>query len=68
MIADESLIPYHQQAEDEGTYVLADRAREAARTRLEESREGPLENVDWSRWRRSIRRSYQPRRYWPAQS
>lgn len=43
----ESLIPFHQQAEDEGTYVLADRAREADRARLDEGPlEGPSENTD----------------------
>jgi hypothetical protein len=42
----ESLIPFHQQAEDEGTYVLAERAREAARVRAEEPPEGPSENTD----------------------
>jgi hypothetical protein len=29
----EDLIPFHLQAEDEGTYVLAERAREADRAR-----------------------------------
>jgi len=42
----ESLIPFHQQAEDEGTYVLEERAREADRARLEEPLEGPTENTD----------------------
>jgi hypothetical protein len=42
----ESLIPYHQQAEDEGTYVLAERAREAERVRPELRSEGPSENAD----------------------
>ena len=45
MISD-SLIPFHKQAEDEGTYVLADRAREAAFARPEELQEGPSENTD----------------------
>jgi hypothetical protein len=42
----ESLIPYHQQAEDEGAYVLAERAREANRIHPEEPPEGPSENTD----------------------
>jgi len=42
----ESLIPYHQQAEDEGTYVLAERAREADLARPEASPQGPSENTD----------------------
>jgi len=45
MISD-SLIPFHKQAEDEGTYVLADRAREAAFARPEELPEVPSENTD----------------------
>ena len=42
----ESLFPFHQQAEDEGTYVLAGRAREAEFARPEELSEGPSENTD----------------------
>jgi hypothetical protein len=42
----ESLIPFHQQAEAEGTYVLAERAREADLGRAEEVQEGPSENTD----------------------
>ena len=42
----ESLIPYHQQAEDEGTYVLAERAREADHLRPEGPADGPSENTD----------------------
>jgi hypothetical protein len=42
----ESLIPFHLQAEDEGTYVLEGRAREAADSRPEEPAEEPSENVD----------------------
>ena len=42
----ESLIPFHRQAEDQGTYVLAARAREADRVRPERSPEGPSENTD----------------------
>jgi hypothetical protein len=33
MMIDECLIPFHQYAEDHGTYVLAERAREADRAR-----------------------------------
>jgi hypothetical protein len=43
---DESLIPFHLQAEDEGTYVLAERTREADRARPDEPLEGPSENTD----------------------
>ena len=46
MMIDESLIPFHQQAEDEGTYVLAERAREAERARSMELPEPPSENTD----------------------
>ena len=42
----DSLIAYHQQAEDEGTYVLADRAREADRVRPNGRPQGPSENTD----------------------
>jgi len=42
----ESLSPFHQQAEDEGTYVLAERALEADRARAEGPPEGPSENTD----------------------
>jgi hypothetical protein len=42
----ESLIPFHLQAEDEGTYVLEGRAREADAARPEEPAEGPSENTD----------------------
>jgi hypothetical protein len=42
----ESLIPSHLQAEDEGTYVLAERAHEADPVRTEEPLEGPSENTD----------------------
>ena len=42
----ESLIPFHQQAEDEGTYVLTDRAREADRVPPEGPQQGPSENTD----------------------
>jgi hypothetical protein len=46
MMISESLSPYHWQAEDEGTYVLAERAREANHIRLEGPSEGPSENTD----------------------
>jgi hypothetical protein len=44
----EDLIPFHLQAEDEGTYVLAERAREADRARPAERPDRPLdsENID----------------------
>jgi hypothetical protein len=42
----ESLIPFHLQAEDEGTYVIAERTREADGARPEELLEGPTENAD----------------------
>jgi Domain of unknown function (DUF1876) len=42
----ESLIPFHEQAQDEGTYVLAERAREADRARPKEPLERPSENSD----------------------
>ena len=42
----ESLSPFHQQAEDEGTYVLAERAREADRARPKEPPERLPENSD----------------------
>jgi hypothetical protein len=42
----DSLSPFHQQAEEEGTYVLADRAREAALVRPIARPEGPSENAD----------------------
>lgn len=46
MIIDENLIPFHQQAEDHGTYALAERAREADHARPEDRPEGPSENTD----------------------
>ena len=42
----ESSIPFHLQAEDEGTYVLAERTREDDRARPEERLDGPTENAD----------------------
>jgi len=42
----ESLTPFHQQAEDEGTYVVAERAREAELAGPEEPPTGPSENTD----------------------
>jgi hypothetical protein len=42
----ESLIPFHLQAEDEGTYVLQARAREADDARPEEPAGRPSENSD----------------------
>jgi hypothetical protein len=46
MMIDESLIPFHQYAEVHGTYVLAERAREADRARPEDPPKGPSENTD----------------------
>ena len=46
MIIDENLIPFHKQAEDHGTYVLAERARDADRARPEDPSDGPSENTD----------------------
>ncbi len=46
MIINESLIPFHQQAEDHGNYVLLERAREAERTPAEKPPKGPSENTD----------------------
>jgi len=45
MISD-NLIPFHRQAQDEGSYVLAERAREADGARPDEPPEGPSENTD----------------------
>ena len=42
----EGLIPFHLQAEDEGTYVLEGRAREARDARREGPAEEPSENAD----------------------
>ncbi len=39
-------VPFHQYAEDHGTYVLAERAREADHARPEDPLEGPSENTD----------------------
>ena len=38
--------PFHQQAEDVATFLAEDRARDAERDRLNDSREGPSENTD----------------------
>jgi len=40
----EDLIPFHLQAEDEGTYVIAERAREADRARPAERPERPSDS------------------------
>ena len=42
----ESLIPFHLQAEDEGTYVLEGRARDAADASPADPAEEPSENAD----------------------
>jgi len=44
----ESLIPFHLQAEDEGSYVLEARAREADLARPQEPAGRPAENSDYS--------------------
>jgi hypothetical protein len=46
IMVSESVSPVHQQAEEEGSYVLAERAREFDAARPEESAEGPSENTD----------------------
>ena len=42
----ENLIPFHQQAQDEGEYVLEERTRDADRVRAVERPDGPSENID----------------------
>ncbi len=42
----EYLIPFHKQAEDVGTFVLSDRARDAEQSRRDEPLVGPSENTD----------------------
>jgi hypothetical protein len=42
----DNLMPFHQQAEEEGQYVLEDRSRDAERRRPVERPEGPSENND----------------------
>jgi hypothetical protein len=42
----ENLIPFHQQAEDVGRFLAAERAREAAQSQRVEPVEGPSENTD----------------------
>ena len=46
MMIDERLTPFHQYAEDHGTYVLAERAREADHACPEDPPAGPSENTD----------------------
>ena len=46
MVISESLIPFHQQAEDVGMYVIAERAREAHRARPHGPPERPSEGTD----------------------
>jgi hypothetical protein len=38
--------PFHQQAEDVGTFLAQDRARDAQRNGRDKSQEGPSENTD----------------------
>ena len=42
----ETLIPFHQQAQDEGEYVLEERTRDAQGRRPVERPDGPSENAD----------------------
>ena len=42
----ETLAPFHQQAEDVGTFVIEDRSRDAERVKRDEIPEGPSENTD----------------------
>jgi hypothetical protein len=46
MIVNENLIPFHLYAEDFGTYVLAERAREAEVARSAEPADEPAEDAD----------------------
>jgi hypothetical protein len=46
MMVSESLIPFHLQAEDEGTYVLEGRAREANDARPKKPAEQPSQFAD----------------------
>jgi hypothetical protein len=41
-----ALTPFHQQAEDVGTFLTEDRARDAQRDRRNDSRARPSENTD----------------------
>jgi hypothetical protein len=40
------LTPFHQQAEDVGSFVISDRARDADRDRRDDRIERPSENTD----------------------
>lgn len=42
----EQLIPFHQQAEDVGTFLAVERAREDKQNRRDVTVEGPSENAD----------------------
>jgi hypothetical protein len=42
----ENWIPFHLQAEDDGSYLLEERSREVDRARGDEAAEGPSENND----------------------
>ncbi|HYB29500.1 MAG TPA: hypothetical protein VEF89_23015 [Solirubrobacteraceae bacterium] len=42
----DTLTPFHQQAEEVGTFLLEDRARDAERRRKEKEADGPSENID----------------------
>ncbi len=42
----ETLIPFHEHAEEIGTFLHDDRARDAERQRRERKIDGPSENID----------------------
>ena len=42
----EALTPFHQQAEEVGTFLLDDRARDVERGRSQNQADGPSENAD----------------------
>jgi hypothetical protein len=42
----ETLIPFHQQAEEIGAFLLMDRARDAELRRAKQQDDGPSENTD----------------------
>jgi hypothetical protein len=41
-----ALTPFHQQAEDIGTFLASDRARDLELSRGQEDTKGPSENAD----------------------
>jgi hypothetical protein len=42
----DALIPFHQQAEDVGAFLIEDRARDAEQDLADAPEDGPSENVD----------------------